>query len=106
MNEVKVGKLTVIACYTYNFISKLLPGGKYSDFLLNCAKISTDYFVLGVLTVGRFQNRIFVTSTIISTSQEKENKILFIPMKKLEELLLIHDNSKSEEGQGYYKDKT
>ena len=62
--------------------------------------------MLEVLTVGRFQNRIFIASVIISKGQEKENKTLFIPMKKLEELLLTHDNSKSEDGQGYHKDKT
>ena len=62
--------------------------------------------MLEVLTVGRFQNRIFIASVIISTGQEKENKTLFILMKKLEELLLTPDDLKSEDGQGYHKDKT
>ena len=63
-------------------------------------------FVLEVSTVGRFENKICITSTITSASQEKENKMLCIAMKKWEELQLIHDNAKSEEGQGYYYNKT
>ena len=40
MNEVKVGKLPIIASYTCNFISKLLQGGqKHGGFLDNCTKI-------------------------------------------------------------------
>ena len=41
MNEVKVGKLPIIASYTCNFTSQLLQEGQtYGGFLLNCAKIS------------------------------------------------------------------
>ena len=79
MNEVKVGKLPIIASYTCNFISKFLQGGqKYGGFLLNCTKIpllsknSTACFVLEVSTMSRFQNRICIAS------QEKENRIIYI----------------------------
>ena len=60
MNEVKVGKLPAVS-YTHNFILLLFA---------QLCKNSTDCFILQVLTVNRFQNRIYIAS------QEKENKIL------------------------------
>ena len=69
MIEIKVGKLYL------QFISKLFQGGKNMVvFLLKYMK--TDCFVLEVSTVGRFQ------TIITSAGQEKENKVLYITMKK------------------------
>ena len=65
-------------------------------------KTFTDCFVLEILTVGtvsRFQNRICIIE-----SQEKENFIYYILMKKWEQLQLTLNNSKSEEGRGDYLD--
>ena len=84
----------------FAFISKLLQGDK------NMAAFCVGCFVLEVSTVGIFENKICIASTITSASQEKENKMLCIAMKKWEELQLIHDNAKSEEGQGYHYNKT
>ena len=58
MNEVKVGKLSIIASYTCNFISKLLQGGK-------------NMFCVGRpnCECSRFQN------TVCSPHQEKEKNI-------------------------------
>ena len=70
--------------------------------MLDCAKPSTDCFELKVSTVSRFQNIIRIDAIIKSASQEKENKILCVAMRKWEELQLTLDNSKSEKSQGYY----
>ena len=56
--------------------------------------------------MGRFQIRIYVAFIITSASLEKENKVLCISVRKWEELHVTLNNSKSEYGQGYYKDKT
>ena len=85
------------------FISKISTGQKYGGFLLDSTKTFTDCFVLEVSTVGRFQNGFCIASIITSGSQDKENKILCIAIKKWKELLLTLDNSKSEDGRNLFK---
>ena len=76
MNEVKVGKLSIIASYTCTFISKLLQRGKN---MVGFCSTSARCFVLEVSTVSRFQNRICIAN------QEKQNKILYIANEEMAE---------------------
>ena len=69
MNEEKFDKLLIIAI---NFVSKLIQGDKNMVFFAQLYENSTDCFVLEVLTMSSFQNRICIEI------QEKENKILYI----------------------------
>ena len=65
MNEVKVGKLPIIASYTCNFISKLLQGGK--NIMAFCSAVQKFYWLF---CAG-------------SLEQEKENKILCIANEEM-----------------------
>ena len=56
VNEVKVGKLPIIASYTCKFISKLVQGTKIWSLFAELYKNPTDFFVMEVSTVSRFQN--------------------------------------------------
>ena len=49
MNEVKVGKLPIIASYTCNFISKLLQGGKNMVAFCSTEQKSDWLFCVGSL---------------------------------------------------------
>ena len=60
--------------------------------------------MLYVSTLGRFQSRTCIVF-ITSPGQEEENKILYIAMKKWEQLQSTFDNLKSGMGQGDYLDK-
>ena len=57
-------------------------GQKCGGFFLDSMKTFTDCFVLEASSVGRFQNGICIATIITSASQEKENRILCIAMKK------------------------
>ena len=82
MNKLKSEKLPIMGSYTsFNFISKFLQGIKYMiAFCSTVQKLSMVFFELEVSTVGRFQNRVCTGSVITSVDQEKESKILEIPM--------------------------
>ena len=71
MNELKAGKLPIIASYTILAIlfQNYFKGAKIWWFFVQLYKNSTDCFGLEVSTVSRFQNRICIAS------QEKENEI-------------------------------
>ena len=72
---------------TCNLISNLLRVGKnIVAFWYNCRKTSNDCFALKVLTVGRLQNKNCIVSIITLAGQEKDNKIVYIAMKKWEKL--------------------
>ena len=62
MNEVKTGKLQILAAScTCNFISKLLKEDKNLMILAQLYKKFTDCFVLEVLSQGLFQALMFAT---------------------------------------------
>ena len=71
MIEVKIGKLSIIASYTCNFISQLFHGGKNMAAFCSTVWKLHWLFVLEVSTVTRFQN------IICTANPEKENKILY-----------------------------
>ena len=76
-NEVDVRKLPtyIIASYTYNFISKLLQGGKNMVvFCLTVQKFHTLFCVGSLDCESRFQNGICVRPFQKKSKQEKGQK--------------------------------
>ena len=59
MNEIKVGKLPIIANYVCNCISKLVQGAKIWWIFAQLYKHPTDCFVLEVSAVSRSYGRIW-----------------------------------------------
>ena len=58
MNEVKVEKVPIIACYTCSFTSELLQEDKIWWLFAQLYKNSTDCFELEVISLSRFQIKI------------------------------------------------
>ena len=77
MNEVKVGKLPIIACYTCNFISKYFKGAKIWWLFAQLYK--------NLLIVLCWKSRLLLDFKIriIIASQEKENNILWIANEEM-----------------------
>ena len=97
MNEVRVGKLPIIASYTCNLFENYFKGAKYDDVLLNCTKIP-------LICVGsRDCEQI---SKLESVLQAKRKKVkCYVTLIKWEPLHLTLNNSKSKEGWSDYYDK-
>ena len=80
MNEVKEGKLHIIASYTFNNLCNFKiasRGQKHGSFLLNCTNIPS------IVLCWKSQLWVDFKIRISIASQEKENKVLYIANEEM-----------------------